>query len=150
MSLTQKLPQRSSRKYISFRIYKVSEEYLSSEKLPARYIENALNLVEGGSGTFYNAREVRDASTVYIDFLDGYQSLFQVTLSCDVPEGNYCIVPHTLDSDVEREFLLRIWTNSRWKCELQEGKVETETDYKVIMKNKNKIQKLKSLKIIKQ
>ena len=59
MSLTQKLPQRSSRKYISFRIYKVSEEHLSSEKLPARYIENALNLVEGGSGTFYNAREVR-------------------------------------------------------------------------------------------
>ena len=58
VSLTQKLPQRSSRKYISFRIYKVSEEYLSSEKLPSRYIENALNLVEGGSGTFYNAREV--------------------------------------------------------------------------------------------
>ena len=58
MSLTQKLPQRSSKTYISLRIYKVSEEYLTSDRLPSRYIDNAFNLVEDGSGTFYPSREV--------------------------------------------------------------------------------------------
>ena len=40
------------------RIYRVSEEYLTSDRLPSRYIDNAFNLVEGGSGTFYPSREV--------------------------------------------------------------------------------------------
>ena len=127
VSLTQKLPQRSSKAYISFRIYKVSEEFLTADRLPSRYIDNAFNLVEGGSGTFYPSREVNHQSLEQPQ----WHWILQVTLSCDLTEGDYCIVPSTYQSNVDREFLLRIWTNSRWKCQLQGGKVETETDYKV-------------------
>ena len=54
-----------------------------------------------------------------------------MTKTITVPAGDYCLVPATYESGVDREFLIRIWLSSKWKCKMEEGKVETVKDYKV-------------------
>ena len=46
--------------------------------------------------------------------------------------GDYCIVPSTYHPGEEAEFLLRIWTDTRWKCTVDQGKEETIRDFQVI------------------
>ena len=57
-----------------------------------------------------------------------------MTKTITVPAGDYCLVPATYESGVDREFLIRIWLSSKWKCKMEEGKVETIKDYKVFTK----------------
>ena len=49
-------------------------------------------------------------------------------------EGQYLIVPSTFTANTEREFLVRVWADTRWACSLAgPGTVTVETvrDYKV-------------------
>ena len=58
----------------------------------------------------------------------------QVTLSLSVEEGQYLLVPSTFTANTEREFLVRVWADTRWACSLAgQGTVTVETvrDYKV-------------------
>ena len=58
----------------------------------------------------------------------------QVTLSLSVEEGQYLLVPSTFTANTEREFLVRVWADTRWACSLAgPGTVTVETvrDYKV-------------------
>ena len=59
---------------------------------------------------------------------------WQVTLSLSVEEGQYLLVPSTFTANTEREFLVRVWADTRWSCSLAgPGTVTVETvrDYKV-------------------
>ena len=49
-------------------------------------------------------------------------------------EGQYLVVPSTFTANTEREFLVRVWADTRWACSLAgPGTVTVETvrDYKV-------------------
>ena len=62
----------------------------------------------------------------------------QVTLSLSVEEGQYLLVPSTFTANTEREFLVRVWADTRWSCSLAgPGTVTVETvrDYKVCPHN---------------
>ena len=55
-----------------------------------------------------------------------------MTLTVSIPAGDYCIVPSTYQEGEEAEYLLRIWTDTRWSCTVDKGKVETVRDFQVI------------------
>ena len=57
--------------------------------------------------------------------------LSQVTLTLTVPPGVYCIVPSRAEARGEREFLLQVWVDNMWRCDMEEGDQVKVRDYQV-------------------
>ena len=65
-----------------------------------------------------------------------------MTLTLTVPPGEYCIVPSTYESGIEREFLLRVWVDDRWRCDMKDGVQVKVKDYQVSFDNVKPMQVL--------
>ena len=48
-----------------------------------------------------------------------------------LPVGDYCLVPSTFHSEVEGEFLLRLWVDSRWQSSLDSSTGRRISDHQV-------------------
>ena len=110
VSLTQSMTDRKSAKNIGFRIYKVLKKDMQEPIFGPNFINNSSNVVE--------------KTKTWVDYRE-------VSLSLSVPPGDYCIVPSTYEAGVEREFLLRVWVDDRWRCDMKDGVQHTVRDYKV-------------------
>merc|ERR1712107_655993 len=86
---------------IGFTIFK----NCSKEPLDATFVQNAFN-VAGKSDAFINSREV---SATFL-----------------LPAGNYCLIPSTFDRAESGSFLLRLFVDSRWKCEARDASFDGE------------------------
>ena len=48
-----------------------------------------------------------------------------------LPAGHYCLLPATFHPDLEAEFLVRLWVDSRWDCDLERRSARRVGDYQV-------------------
>lgn len=48
-----------------------------------------------------------------------------------LPAGDYCLVPSTYESGQEAEFLMAVWVDHRWECELERRTGERVRDHQV-------------------
>ena len=117
------MKDRKSAEYIGFRIYKESKTDKKEPNEPTFISQN----IVGETQAWRNTREV-------IIKLLCFQSTFmmmQVTLTLTVPPGVYCIVPSRAEARGEREFLLQVWVDNRWRCDMEEGDQVKVRDYQV-------------------
>ena len=104
VSLSQEFQEIQKKSNIGFTIFK----NCSKEPLDATFVQNAFN-VAGKSDAFINSREV---SATFL-----------------LPAGNYCLIPSTFDKAESGSFLLRLFVDSRWKCEARDASFSTVRDF---------------------
>lgn len=85
---------------IGFRVYKLADEHGEGEELTARFVNNAVHVVHT-SGAYINSREV--------------------SLSLELEQGSYCVMPSTFTRGQQGLFCLRLFVDSRWGCDVTRG-----------------------------